>query len=95
MFEKRTNSGERQRKMKTTIEKDEITFSVTSYYDPYGDKKSPRVVYKREFYKTKKTQEEITRIFNMKNESRSYYGALTLSFPSRPYKRVKDFDVKN
>ena len=79
--------------MKATIEKDEITFSVTSYYDPYGDKKSQRAVYKREFYKTKKTQEEITRIFKMKNESRSYYGALTLRFPSKPYRRVKDFDA--
>lgn len=69
-----------------------ITFSVTSYFDPYGDKKSTRKVFKRRFYKTKKTKEEINRLFNKKNESRGYYSEETLNFPSKPYKRVEDFD---
>lgn len=83
--------------MKTAIElftgkSNDITFSITSYFDPYGDKKSTRKVFKRRFFKTMKTKEEIIQLFKKKNESRDYYSELTLNFPSKPYKIVKDFD---
>lgn len=71
---------------------EDITFSVTSYFDPYGDGKSTRRVFSRKFYKTKQSKHEIQELFYKKNRYCDYYSEQLINFPSKPYKRVIDFD---
>lgn len=73
--------------------KKKITFSVTRYYDPYGDGKSARKVLRRTALETKKTEKQVSDYFARVNKNRNYYQEVTLTF--KPYKRVVDFDKLN
>lgn len=66
----------------------QITFSVTHFFDPYGDGKSARKVLKREFFHTCKTPDEIRANFP---DNGKYYGEKLLKF--KPYRRTKNFDL--
>jgi len=69
-----------------------LTFSVTSYFDPFGDEKSDRKILKREFYITDKSEQEITDYFDNYNSNRDYYHNVTIKF--KPYKRTKNFQYQ-
>jgi hypothetical protein len=64
------------------------TFSVISYFDPYGDGKSSRKVFSRQFFHTEKTKEEILQAFE--NRINKYYGGVDLRF--KPYKKTKQWN---
>lgn len=69
-----------------------ITFSATSFFDPYGDGKSERKVFKRTFFHTTKTKQEVEKIFADFNAGK-YYSALRINFPKKPYiVKTKNFD---
>lgn len=65
------------------------TFSITSYYDPYGDGKSDRKVARRTFYHTNGSVDEVKAYVNKYNITADYYNHLSLVF--KPYKRTKEF----
>jgi len=62
-----------------------ITFSTTTFFDPFGDGKSVRKVFKRRFYHTDKTKQEIENLF----KSEGYFNEVVLTF--KDYKRTKEF----
>lgn len=63
-----------------------ITFSITHFFDPMGDKKSTRKVLRREFFHTDKSIDEIKKLFP---DNGSYYGEKKLTF--KPYKKTRLF----
>ena len=62
------------------------TFSITTFFDPYGDGKSERKVFSRKFYHTEKSEADIKAIFP---DNGKYYGEIRLIFKS--YKKTTLF----
>ncbi len=62
-----------------------ITFSVTKFYDPFGDAKSTRKVFTRKFYAIEKSEidcNEIQKII----EHEGYYNEVRVEF--KPYQNI-------
>lgn len=66
-------------------------FSIISYFDPYGDMKSPRKQFSRENYRSEKTLDEVKAIIEKYNNGKYYNGVEVANFDNRG-KRVFDFD---
>lgn len=66
-----------------------ITFSVTDFFDPYGDGKSDRKVLSRKFYHTDKTKQDIEAFFKIRLDQ--YYNGVRLNF--KPYKKTVFFNL--
>ena len=64
-------------------------FSVVSFFDPYGDGKSTRKVFKREFFESDLPQDQILEFFLKQNEKANYYSEKIISFKN--YKKTKPF----
>lgn len=68
------------------------TFSITSFFDPMGDGKSERKVFKRNFYHSDSDKQSITNfVATVLNASNSYYGERVLRF--KAYKITKPFII--
>lgn len=74
-----------------------IDFCITSYFDPYGDKKSNRKLFKREFYRSSsKLRYELEEIVYNHNNKVEYYDQIRISFPRKSYKiEPINFDNRN
>ncbi len=69
-----------------------ITFSITTFFDPMGDGKSARKVFKRNFYHSNNDREQIQDFTDtVLNASNSYYGERLLKF--KDYKKTKPFII--
>lgn len=62
-----------------------ITFSVTRYFDPYGDGRSEHKFFDRKFHRTYLSEDEVRERYR----EESYYHGVTLVF--KPYKRTTLF----
>ena len=65
-------------------------FTITSYYDPYGDLKSARKVFKIQKFVSDKSQSEVQAIVDAYNAKSDYYSAIDIKFsehkkPGRPF----------
>ena len=66
------------------------TFCIISFFDPYGDRKSTRKIFKRRFFHTEKSKEEVIEKYaSLTSEHADYYGGVNLKFA--PYKRTKEW----
>lgn len=63
-----------------------INFRVDTYFDPYGDGKSKRKLFKREFFYSFRCYQEILNRFDTKK----YYGSEVI-FAIKPYQKAKNF----
>ena len=63
-----------------------INFRVDFYFDPYGDGKSARKLFKRKFYYSFKNYQEIIERFH----STKYYESEVI-FSEQPYKKATQF----
>jgi hypothetical protein len=71
---------------------EKITFSLTSFFDPMGDGKTARKVFKRSFYHSTNDRESIKNFVDtVLNASNSYYGEKLLKFKN--YKKTKSFII--
>jgi hypothetical protein len=61
-----------------------IAFRVTAYYDPYGDGKSGRKIFKHYYYFTSLSESEVKHHFDVKNACSGYYGEVTVAFMPTP-----------
>ena len=68
-----------------------ITFSIISYFDPFGDMKSTRKELNRKNYKSEKSFEEVTAIIEAYNNSK-YYNAVAIATFDNRLKSISDFD---
>jgi hypothetical protein len=68
----------------------ETSFSITSYFDPYGDGKSDRKLFSRKFFKSNYSKETIESIHLIINRDRSYYDSTIINF--KQYKSAKTLD---
>lgn len=75
------------------------TFSITSYFDPYGDLKSTRKFFKREKFITSLSKEEVKSIIENYNSNADYYSEVTVTFgehkkPGREFETSYYFKAK-
>lgn len=74
--------------MKTTTK---TTFSIISYYDPFGDMKSNRKISGRTNYESDKDLSEINDII-LQYSNGKYYNGITISSFDNRLKNISDFD---
>ena len=67
-------------------------FSIITYFDPYGDEKSPRKEFSRTNFETAKTLNEVERIILAYNDKVGYYKTITLAKFDKRRKIILDFD---
>jgi len=67
-----------------------ITFSIISYFDPYGDSKSDKKVFKRHFFNSNLTRDELSQLVLSTNYNRTYYRQIDIIFKN--YKKTKPFE---
>ena len=67
-------------------------FSIITYFDPYGDGKSPRKEFRRTNFETNKTLEEVLRIVDGYNNKVGYYAEVILAKFDKRRKIILDFD---
>jgi hypothetical protein len=67
-------------------------FSIITFYDPFGDGKSPRREFSRTNFETNKTLEEVRRIILAYNDKVGYYKTITLAKFDKRRKIILDFD---
>ena len=67
-------------------------FSIITYFDPFGDGKSPRKEFRRTNFETNKTLEEVRNIIDGYNDKVGYYMGITLAKFDKRRKIILDFD---
>ena len=67
-------------------------FSIITFYDPFGDGKSPRKEFKRTNFETNKTLEEVKSIIDGYNDRVGYYAEIFLTKLYKRRKIVLSFD---
>ena len=67
-------------------------FSIITFYDPFGDGKSPRKEFKRTNFETNKTLEEVKSIIDGYNDRVGYYAEIFLTKLDKRRKIVLSFD---
>ncbi len=67
------------------------TFSIISFFDPYGDMKSNRKQLSRKNYQSEKPLSEVKEIIDQYNDGKYYNGVEVASFDKRS-KIIADFD---
>ena len=67
-------------------------FSIITYFDPFGDGKSPRKEFRRTNFETNKTLEEVRNIIDGYNDKVGYYTGITLSKFDKRRKIILDFE---
>src|SRR6185503_4812501 len=67
------------------------TFSIISYFDPYGDMKSSRKELSRENFESEKTLDEVKAIIEIYSDGKYYNGVEVADFDNRR-KKISDFD---
>lgn len=70
-----------------------ITFSITTFFDPMGDGKSTRKVFKRSFYHSDNDLDQIQDFFDtvINPDKTTYYREKVIKFA--PYKKTKAFII--
>ena len=67
-------------------------FSIITYFDPFGDGKSPRKEFSRTNFETTKTLDEVESIILAYNDKVDYYAGITLAKFDKRRKIILDFD---
>ena len=67
------------------------TFSIISFFDPFGDMKSNRKQLSRKNYQSEKPLSEVKEIIDQYNDGKYYNGVEVASFDKR-LKNIADFD---
>lgn len=73
--------------LKSDLKISQTTFSIESYFDPYGDGKSDKKLFKRKFYNTKLSGDSLKKIHVVINKNRNYYSTTFLKI--KPYKKTQ------
>ena len=67
-------------------------FSIITFYDPFGDGKSPRKEFRRTNFETNKTLEEVKSILSAYNAKVGYYTEVSLAKFDKRRKIILSFD---
>ena len=67
------------------------TFSIISYFDPFGDMKSTRKELSRKNYESKKSFDDVKSIIENYNDGK-YYNAVSVGAIDNRLKSISDFD---